>query len=171
MAGLRFSSRPARGGLDREEERLQEPGDLASFLQQRLVSGVCCPCSEVFRRDPSLPLRGLVQGGRQSWKLLTECDQRCISDACPCSSGARSEAPTSALEKLLRTDAGVRQWRRESSPSEGHRAIQAEEQGTEIKGDMMGEISGWLDCWSRSGMTDEKYAGLCHVVAGSGTIT
>ena len=50
--------------------------------------------------------------------------------------------------------------RRDSLPSEGHRAIQAEEQGTEVKGGMMGEVSGWLNCWSHSGMTGEKYAGL-----------
>lgn len=62
-------------------------------------------------------------------------------------------------------------WRRERSPSEGHRAIQAEKQGTEVKGDMMGEVSGRLNCWSHSGMTAEKYAGLCHVVAGSGNMT
>ena len=34
------------------------------------------------------------------------------------------------------------------------------EQGTEVKGGMMGEVSGWLNCWSHSGMTGEKYAGL-----------
>lgn len=70
-------------------------------------------------RDPSLPLRGLVQGGRQSWKLLTECDQRCISGACPCSSGARSEAASSASEKLLRTDTGVRHGGERAYPVKG----------------------------------------------------